>query len=106
MGEITSPNMYVDTILESIEEAEQNLKNIKVTYLMSVNRCYPDSAKNTVDLLEKYKGNPRVVGLELSGDPRSGDFSNFVSEFNRAREMGFKISLHCGETKEQIEECQ
>ena len=73
---------------------------------MSVNRVNPDSAKSTVDLLQKYKGNPRVVGLELSGDPRSGAFSNFVTEFNRARDLGFKISLHCGETKEQIEECQ
>ena len=46
------------------------------------------------------------MGLELSGDPRSGDFAVFTEEFRRAKELGFKISLHCGETEEQQDECQ
>ena len=27
---------------------------------------------------------PSVVGIELSGDPRSGDFTKFVEELKRA----------------------
>jgi hypothetical protein len=40
------------------------------------------------------------VGLELSGDPRVGDFNSFQEEFKRAQDLGFKISLHCAETKD------
>ena len=46
------------------------------------------------------------MGIELSGDPRSGDFSVFVEEFRRAQDLGFKVALHCGETEEQRDECQ
>ena len=49
---------------------------------------------------EKKDQTCRVVGLELSGDPRKGHFSTFADEFERARSLGFKISLHCAETKE------
>ena len=44
-----------------------------------------------------------VVGLELSGDPRSGSFSTFAGEFKRAQDAGFKVSLHCAETAEQAD---
>jgi adenosine deaminase len=71
-----------------------------VKFLISVNRtAEAATAKEAVDLLEKYKD--PVVGLELSGDPRSGDFSNFAEEFKRAQDLGFKVSLHCAETKDQ-----
>ena len=42
----------------------------------------------------------RLVGIELSGDPRVGDFNNFKEDLERAKKYGFKISLHCAESKE------
>jgi hypothetical protein len=42
-----------------------------------------------------------IAGLELSGDPRCGDFSDYKELFDSARkEHGLKISLHCAETEE------
>ena len=42
-----------------------------------------------------------LVGLELSGDPRFGHFSDYLPIFESARtEHRFKIALHCAETEE------
>lgn len=43
------------------------------------------------------------MGLELSGDPRCGDFADFEAVFDSARKEGFKVSLHCGELREQTD---
>ena len=42
---------------------------------------------------------PYLVGIELSGDPRAGDFNTFKPLFESAKSKGVKISIHCGETK-------
>jgi hypothetical protein len=42
----------------------------------SINEETPDHER------EKYR---RMVGIELSGDPRGGDFNIFEPEFERAR---------------------
>ncbi len=78
---------------------------MRIRVLLSINRFMSaESAKEIVDLALKYKeaGNKYVVGIELSGDPRIGAFSTFKPEFQRAKDAGLKISLHCAETKEQI----
>ena len=90
---------------------ETTLPNIKVCYLVSVNRTSTQAdSKEAVDLCLKVRSShdygKHLVGLELSGDPRAGDFSTHEQEFTRAKENGLKITLHCGETKEQMEECQ
>ena len=100
IGEIKSKEMYIDTVVEAINEMKVEIKTICVKFLISVNRTADsETAKEAVDLMQKYKD--PVVGLELSGDPRSGDFNNFVSEFKRAQDLGFKVTLHCAETSEQ-----
>lgn len=75
---------------------ESKIPTIKVAFLISVNRNAPaESATEAVELLIKFRekhlaADPdkkqacKVVGLELSGDPRSGDFATFKDEFKRA----------------------
>lgn len=41
-----------------------------------------------------------MVGVELSGDPRSGSFTDFEPIFEKFRAKGIKISLHCAETED------
>jgi len=42
-----------------------------------------------------------IAGLELSGDPRYGNFADYQELFEIARkDYGLKISLHCAETEE------
>lgn len=108
IGAIKTKEEYVETVLEAIKEASEEFKSIRVAFLISVNRTAEvATAKEAVDLLVKFqeraaaeKTPPVVVGLELSGDPRSGSFSTFAGEFKRAQDAGFKVSLHCAETAE------
>ena len=114
IGSIETKEQYIDAVLEAIEEMEAKFLTMKITFLISVNRAAPvESATEAVDLLttfrEKNKASDtpnKVVGLELSGDPRVGDFSTFIEEFKRAQDNGFKVSLHCAEVKDRPEECQ
>ena len=47
------------------------------------------------------------MGVELSGDPRAGDFATFSEELSAFRqETGLKLSLHCAETEDQAAESQ
>lgn len=92
MGEIASKEEYLETVIEAIQEMKEERKNIKVCFLVSVNRAQPaETATEAVELLIKYREkaaaaneDPIVVGLELSGDPRVGSFSTFRPEFERA----------------------
>ena len=44
---------------------------------------------------------PYIVGIEISGDPRSGDFGIFNELMqNFKAETGLKVALHCAEAAE------
>lgn len=65
--------------------------------LLSIDRKDPPStSQRTVDLAMKYQSQG-VVGIDLSGDPSKGTFSQWVPALTRARQHGLKISLHAGE---------
>mmetsp|Transcript_33534 Transcript_33534/g.51541 ORF Transcript_33534/g.51541 Transcript_33534/m.51541 type:complete len:192 (-) Transcript_33534:452-1027(-) len=90
-GEETREN-YILTIVDAIEEMAPKIPTLKVKYIASVNRNYSaEVAKEVVDLLvkvrddQKAKGKePTAIGIELSGDPRSGEFEKFKPHFRRA----------------------
>ena len=45
-----------------------------------------------------------LVGVELSGDPRTGKFSDFKGALEKAKVESLKVSLHCSELPEQNSE--
>lgn len=79
---------------------------IRVRYLISINRqAGIEAAREALRLAVKHR--KFVAGLELSGDPRYGDFSDYRDLFDCARkEHDLKISLHCAETVELVNEAQ
>ena len=89
------------------EQAEADLDNFKVRLLVSINRSDTlEAAQESLAAVRELRS-PYIVGIELSGDPRSGAFSTFETELAAFRdETGLKISLHCAETEEQIAESQ
>ena len=111
----SSPKRYGDKtkadclncLLQVFEQAENNLPNIKVRLLVSINRQGSlEEAQDTLQLVKDTKS-PFIVGVELSGDPRQGQFTTFEEELRAFRqETGFKISLHCAEAEEQKGESQ
>lgn len=111
----SSPKAYGDktkadclnALLEVFEAAERDFPNIRVRLLVSLNRTSSlESAQETLALV-KSTDSPFIVGVELSGDPRSGSFETFEADLKAFRaETGMKVSLHCAETEEQKAESQ
>ena len=58
-----------------------------------------DIAKSMIQVLDEVNSK-YVVGVELSGDPRSGSFEQFIPLLTEVRNKGLKISLHCAEIEE------
>lgn len=67
---------YVEAILEVMKHCEEEF-NVKVRYLVSINRqAGVEAAQATLDLLKELKSD-YICGIELSGDPRVGKFSDY-----------------------------
>ena len=84
-----------------MKQADTDFPRLVVRYVLSVNRTAGvDAVEETISLAAKHKeSSDFVVGIELSGDPRAGVFSDFEPLFEQARtEHKLKISLHCAET--------
>ena len=106
----SSPKAYGDktkedcmiSLLRVIKAAAEDMPNMKVRLLASINRQGTlESAQETLALVKKLN-DPLIVGIELSGDPREGQFSTFEAELQAFKqETGLKVTLHCAEVEEQ-----
>ncbi|KAL9243521.1 hypothetical protein vseg_017396 [Gypsophila vaccaria] len=78
-------------------------KKIYVRLLLSIDRRETlDAAMETVKLAIEMRGGG-VVGIDLSGNPRVGDWKTFLPALVFAREQGLRVTLHCGEVPNQEE---
>ncbi|KAH7427991.1 hypothetical protein KP509_10G070500 [Ceratopteris richardii] len=84
-------------------EMERSKRIIHVRLLLSIDRREnTEAAIETVQLaldMQKFG----VVGIDLSGNPRVGDWKTFLPALKLAREKGLPITLHCGEVPNQSE---
>ncbi|XP_034485871.1 adenosine deaminase-like protein [Drosophila innubila] len=90
---------YLETVVESIKNA-CNQYAITVKLLPSINRSEPvEVAEETVALsLELCQNDPDiVVGIDFSGNPSQGKFSDFMPALELARKHGLKLAVHCAE---------
>lgn len=72
----------------------------------SINRSEPlEVAEETVALsLELSKNDPDIiVGIDFSGNPSLGQFSDFIPVLDKARKNGLKLAMHCAEINNQTE---
>jgi adenosine deaminase len=61
---------YINTIIEAMNEAEEENPRIRVRLILSINRqSTVEAAKELIDLAIKYKPEKYFVGVELSGNP-------------------------------------
>lgn len=71
-----------------------------VKLLVSINRKqgYKAAQENIELAISFFKEYPEyIVGLDLSGDPKTGDA--FLELLKKARTAGLKIAAHCAEVK-------
>lgn len=68
-GSNSTSKEYIEAICEVMERAEEEF-DIKVRYLVSINRqAGIKAAQETFELVKEVKS-PYICGIELSGDPR------------------------------------
>lgn len=74
--------------------------------LVSINRREGRlAAEENLALLLKYAqlNSDIVKGMDLSGDPKFGAFSDYRDLLDTARQSGLKLALHCGEIDNEEE---
>lgn len=58
-----------------------------------------EEANENVDLAIEFfrRPSPRIVGIDLGGNPTKKDFREFASVAQRARDAGLRVTIHCAE---------
>ncbi|KAL7727301.1 hypothetical protein ACLKA6_016049 [Drosophila palustris] len=100
-----SRRVYLETVVEAIKKASDQYAII-VKLLPSINRAEPvEAAEETVALvLELRQNDPDIiVGIDFSGNPNQGKFSDFMAVLEMARKNGLKLAIHCAEIDNQTE---
>lgn len=77
-----------------------------VKYLPSINISYgakeaEENYKLFYEFREKYPD--LIVGMDLSGDPIKGKFTDVKKVFDQARTDGWKFAIHCAESLDENE---
>ncbi|KAK1281435.1 hypothetical protein QJS04_geneDACA018192 [Acorus gramineus] len=89
--------------LPIIDSYETKTKKIYVRLLLSIDRRETIAAAlETVELASEMKDSG-VIGIDLSGNPRIGDWFTVLPALKRAKELELPITLHCGEVPNKKE---
>ncbi|EDV93506.1 GH19347 [Drosophila grimshawi] len=90
---------YLQTVIDAIKSASKQYK-IMVKLLPSINRGEPLAvAEETVALAVEFAQTEPdlIVGIDFSGNPNLGKFSDFTAVLSLARNNGLQLAVHCGE---------
>lgn len=95
---------YIGAVVRAIQESKDF---ITVKLILSIDRRHSmevsEDALNII--LEMHKMYPDIIkGIDLCGNPSQGTFHESI--FIKARDSGLKITLHCGEIKNDHEVLQ
>jgi len=119
------PNEYIQAAIKGMIQYEKEARKNNTTknpsivtksrLLLSISRTASlEDAMETVELAKKYfrygdnnennkKDINRVVGIEVSGNPKLGNFSTYLPALKKARTYGIPISVHTGEVYKPME---
>ncbi|KAK8387139.1 hypothetical protein O3P69_018063 [Scylla paramamosain] len=98
---------YMDTVLEATVEAMKK-SNIRVCLLLSIDRARGvEDAWSTLQLAKEYLTHdvfgPLVCGLDVSGNPHSGDLKDYLPVLQEAQKCGLKLAVHLAEVSSDTE---
>lgn len=86
----------VEAVLEGISQARQDT-GLKVSLIGIISRTYgPETAKEELDALLKYRD--QFVGIDLAGDEANFPGKLFVDHLKTARNAGWRVTVHAGES--------
>lgn len=87
----------IESVLEGLREGERDF-NVKSNLILSLLRHMDvDSVYEVIEGGKKFIGQG-VVALDLAGGEEKGFVHKFVDSFKLAREYGYKVTIHAGET--------
>uniref|UniRef100_A0A182PCB9 Adenosine deaminase-like protein n=1 Tax=Anopheles epiroticus TaxID=199890 RepID=A0A182PCB9_9DIPT len=101
-----SKREYLTTVLDVIRKMSKSERNIIVKLLPSIDRSkgVQEAMENVNLAIELSVTYPdTIVAIDLSGKPFGTAFSDFVPALEKAREHGFRLALHCGESEDEQE---
>ncbi|KAG7198140.1 hypothetical protein KM043_005559 [Ampulex compressa] len=95
---------YLEAIMRAFRACKEQHPSMFVKLLISVNRkegfkAAQENVRLAIDFRKKYPD--YVIGLDLSGDPTTGDA--FISLLQTSRKAGLKIAAHCAEVPNEKE---
>lgn len=91
------PVGVVEAVVDGVQMAVEELNNIQVNLLGIISRTYGvDAGFKELDALLSKKDS--IVGLDLAGDEVNYPAEWFVPHFKRARDAGWGITVHAGES--------
>ena len=77
--------------------------DIIARYLPSIDRSRGARHIESVVKMIAETNSDLVIGLDISGDPRSNDENQLIeNEIRKAKNLGLKVAAHIGETKESL----
>jgi adenosine deaminase len=94
---------YVESVLAGIESVcgpgggDGGGVGITVRLLLSIDRRGDGAAAMETVLLAHDMRERGVVGIDLSGDPRVGNWETYLPALEEAKRLNLPITLHCGE---------
>lgn len=87
----------IESVLEGVKEGEEAF-DIKANVILSCLRHRgPESAMMVAEAGRKFL-NKGVVAIDLCGAENEGFSKDFVEVINKAREYGYRVTIHAGET--------
>jgi adenosine deaminase len=90
------PSGVVEAVCQGIEEGQQDF-DIKVGLIGILSRTYGvDNARIELEALASRKDH--LSGLDLAGDEEKYPAELFLEHFWRARDLGWQITIHAGES--------
>ena len=96
--ESINEEQYIQCVTKAIND---HTGSMQTRLLLSINRA--SSLETAYNTLKLARSTPYCVGLELSGNPNVGHFSNLRSVFEEARRCNLKVSIHTAETTSQTD---
>ena len=91
------PAGVVEAVIEGVHKGIADAEDIRVNLLGIISRTYGvEIANHELDALLAYKDN--IVGLDLAGDEKNFPAELFVDHFKKARDAGWGITAHAGES--------
>lgn len=91
------PTRVVEAVVEGVQAAAQDFNDIRVNLIGIISRTYGvDVGYKELDALLAFKGD--IVGLDLAGDEANFPAEWFIPHFRKARDVGWGITVHAGES--------